>query len=105
MKTVLITGSAGLIGSESVKFFAQLGYQVVGIDNNMRQTFFGKDASTQWNRNLLLEKYPNHYHHHDIDIRDNEAIENLFQKYNTDISLILHTAAQPSHDWAVKIIV
>ncbi len=102
MSTVLITGSAGLIGSESVKFFAKLGFQIVGVDNNMRQTFFGADASTEWNRNLLLKDYGGQYIHYDVDIRDTEEITNIFKKYQTDIDLIIHAAAQPSHDWAVK---
>ena len=102
MKIVLITGSAGLIGSEAVHFFCDKGYTVVGIDNNMRQTFFGEDASTDWNRQRLSSLYQDKYIHHDIDIRDQEKIEELFQHYNTDISLIIHTAAQPSHDWAAK---
>jgi CDP-paratose 2-epimerase len=99
---VLVTGSAGLIGSESVKFFCDREFTVVGIDNNMRQQFFGKDASTEWNRDLLLELYRDRYIHHDVDIRDNDAISEIFSTYNADISLIIHTAAQPSHDWAAK---
>ena len=102
MKIVIITGSAGLIGSEAVRFFCDKGYTVVGIDNNMRKTFFGEDASTDWNRQRLSSLYQDKYIHHDIDIRDQEKIEELFQTYNTDISLIIHTAAQPSHDWAAK---
>jgi len=101
MSVVLITGSAGLIGSEAVRFFAGLGYQVVGLDNNMRQYFFGQGASTLWNRDQLLEQLDN-YIHHDVDIRDEEAIAEIFRSYGTDISLIIHAAAQPSHDWAAK---
>lgn len=100
MKYILITGSAGLIGSESVKFFAQKGYRVVGIDNNMRQYFFGDDASTSPNNTKLKEIYQEQYIHHDIDIRDEIAVEKIFKKYSFDI--IIHTAAQPSHDWATK---
>ena len=102
MTVILVTGSAGLIGSESVRFFCDRGYTVVGIDNNMRQVFFGENASTQWNRDLLLKKYQERYIHHNIDIRDREAVTKLFQHYGTDISLIIHTAAQPSHDWAAR---
>lgn len=102
MSIILVTGSAGLIGSESVSFFCERGYQVVGIDNNMRQVFFGEDASTDWNRQRLLEKYGNHYIHHTADIRNEKAIQEIFQIYNKDIDLIIHTAAQPSHDWAAK---
>lgn len=102
MKIIIVTGSAGLIGSESVRFFCDKGYTVVGIDNNMRQTFFGEDASTEWNRNHLVEKYGDHYIHHTVDIRNNEGIENIFKTYGDDVELIIHTAAQPSHDWAAK---
>ncbi|NCO76490.1 MAG: NAD-dependent epimerase/dehydratase family protein [Cyanobacteria bacterium] len=101
-KIVLITGSAGLIGSESVKYFAGLGFDVLGIDNNMRQVFFGEDASTEWNKNYLLSVYKKNYTHFDVDIRDRTSIELIFEKYSSDISLIIHTAAQPSHDWAVN---
>ena len=100
MKYALITGSAGLIGSESVKFFARKGYRVVGIDNNMRQYFFGEDASTSANNNKLKEIYKEQYIHHDIDIRNEVAVEGVFKKYSFDI--VIHTAAQPSHDWAIK---
>ena len=100
MKYALITGSAGLIGSESVKFFIEKGYQIVGLDNNMRQYFFGKEASTDWNRKELQKKFKKKYIHINADIRDNKKIEKIFKKYKFDI--IIHTAAQPSHDWAAK---
>lgn len=102
MSTVIISGSAGLIGSESVDFFTQLGFTIVGIDNDMRSVFFGESASTRWNRERLKEKYGDRYHHYDLDIRDRASVEKLFQEYSSDISLIIHTAAQPSHDWAAK---
>ena len=102
MTTVIVTGSAGLISSESVRFFAERGFNVVGIDNDMRAVFFGASASTTWNRDLLKEKYEDRYQHHNIDIRNRAAIENLFKEYASDIDLIIHTAAQPSHDWAAK---
>ena len=102
MNTVLVTGSAGLIGSESVRFFCERGFSVVGVDNNMRQIFFGQDASTEWNRNRLLEEYGERYIHHSVDIRDSDAMGRLFQMYGTDIDLIIHAAAQPSHDWAAR---
>uniref|UniRef100_B8HT18 NAD-dependent epimerase/dehydratase n=1 Tax=Cyanothece sp. (strain PCC 7425 / ATCC 29141) TaxID=395961 RepID=B8HT18_CYAP4 len=102
MKIVLITGSAGLIGSESVRFFCERDFTVVGIDNNMRQVFFGEDASTTWNRDRLLQDYGDRYIHYDIDIRDDEAISKVFNTYGKDIDLVIHTAAQPSHDWAAK---
>ncbi|ELS05590.1 nucleoside-diphosphate-sugar epimerase [Xenococcus sp. PCC 7305] len=99
---IIITGSAGLIGSEAVRFFCDKGYTVVGIDNNMRQSFFGKDASTDWNRQRLSALYGDKYIHHSVDIRDEKQIKTLFETYNTDIDLIIHTAAQPSHDWAAR---
>ncbi|HZX14362.1 MAG TPA: NAD-dependent epimerase/dehydratase family protein, partial [Thermodesulfobacteriota bacterium] len=102
MDIILVSGSAGLIGSESVRFFCDRGYTVVGIDNNMRKFFFGEDASTDWNRDQLIQEYGDRYIHHSIDIRDQEAITNIFKTYNKDIDLIIHTAAQPSHDWAAS---
>ena len=98
-KLVLVTGSAGLVGSECVRFFSQKGFGVIGVDNNMRKNFFGETASVEWNKDLLLKTAPD-YVHHDFDIRDKAAIEGLFAKY--DFDLIIHAAAQPSHDWAVK---
>lgn len=101
MSTVIVTGAAGLIGSESVKRFAREGYKVVGIDNDLRQWFFGKEASTLANRKKLIETVP-HYQHHDFDIRDRQAVENLFRQLGKETVLIIHTAAQPSHDWAAR---
>ena len=100
MKTALITGSAGLIGSEAAKFFAQKGYRIVGVDNDMRSYFFGDTASTAWNVAKLAADLREGYEHHSIDIRDAEAVEKLFKKRTIDI--VIHTAAQPSHDWAAK---
>jgi CDP-paratose 2-epimerase len=97
MKKVLVTGSAGLIGSEAVRFFCEKDFGVFGIDNDMRKVFFGEDASTEWNKKLLLNKYRN-YCHFDIDIRDSEKIRDLLKE--NKFVLIVHTAAQPSHDWA-----
>ncbi len=102
MSIIIVTGSAGLIGSESVRFFCERGFTVVGIDNNMRQVFFGENASTEWNRDRLLQDYGDKYIHHTVDIRDHEAIAQVFQTYGKDIDLIIHTAAQPSHDWAAR---
>jgi CDP-paratose 2-epimerase len=101
VKICVITGSAGLIGAEAVRFFSSQGFRVVGIDNDMRKQFFGEDASTEWSRRDLEEKIPN-YTHREIDIRDRGQIESLFNEYGTDIKLIVHTAAQPSHDWAAQ---
>jgi CDP-paratose 2-epimerase len=101
MSVIMVTGAAGLIGSESVAFFCRLGYLVVGIDNDMRACFFGSEASTEWKRNRLIHEFPN-YVHYNVDIRDRPAIETIFREYATDLSLIIHTAAQPSHDWAAN---
>lgn len=101
MKVAIITGSGGLIGSEASKFFHSRGYHIIGIDNNMRAYFFGDDASTNWNVKKLEHQLPS-YKHYNIDIRDYEALEKIFSKYSSDIKLIIHTAAQPSHDWAAK---
>lgn len=99
-KKVLITGSAGLIGSESVKFFAEKGFEIHGIDNNMRKYFFGEEASTDWSRKILEKTLKNNYHHYKVDIRDYVKLEDIFKK--NKFELIIHTAAQPSHDWAAK---
>ena len=101
MSVALITGSAGLIGSEAARFFAGLGMDVVGIDNDMRRYFFGDEASTRWNRSRL-ERQVGNYHHEDADIRDAAALEAIFGRYGRDLSLVIHTAAQPSHDWAAR---
>jgi CDP-paratose 2-epimerase len=100
MKTALITGSGGLIGSEAAKFFADKGFAIVGVDNDMRSYFFGKEASTDWNRAKVEKQLADKYTHYKADIRDNEAIEKIFKKHKFDV--IIHTAAQPSHDWAAK---
>lgn len=99
-KKVLITGSAGLVGSESAKFFAELGFDVHGIDNNMRQYFFGEEASTEWSKKDLIKKLKDKYTHYQVDIRNPDELEKIFKKHTFD--LIIHTAAQPSHDWAAK---
>ena len=101
MSVVLITGSCGLIGSESVSFFAGKGMDIVGIDNNMRKSFFGEDGSITWNLKRLKAKHKN-YKHYSVDIRDENRINKIFNKYASDLVLIVHAAAQPSHDWAAK---
>jgi CDP-paratose 2-epimerase len=101
MKTAIVTGSAGLVGSECVKRFAQEGFKVVGIDNDLRRWFFGNDASTLSNRQRLVESVPG-YEHQDFDIRDQKAVSELFKKLGKDIAVVIHTAAQPSHDWAAR---
>ncbi len=102
MSVAIITGSAGLIGSEAVGYFAEKGMHVVGIDNDMRRRFFGDEASTRWNRDRLIATLGDRYTHLNVDIRDEEAIGSVFHRYGSDIRLILHTAAQPSHDWAAR---
>jgi len=101
MNVAIISGSNGLIGSESVGFFADKMDLVIGIDNDMRAYFFGKDASTAWNKTELETKYDN-YKCHNYDIRDYTNLETIFNEYNKDIKIIVHTAAQPSHDWAAR---
>ncbi len=101
MNIAIITGSAGLIGSEAVDFFSAKFDRIVGIDNNFRARFFGENASVEWNRQRLERVIPN-YEHHSIDIRNFDDLGKLFAKYGKDIKLIVHTAAQPSHDWAAR---
>ena len=101
MKVAVVTGAAGLIGSEAVRFFSRKMDLVVGIDNNMRSYFFGENASTAWNEKQLEETVSN-YKHYSTDIRDFDAIEKIFKEYENDISIVIHTAAQPSHDWAAN---
>ena len=98
---MIVTGSSGLIGSETAKFFHSEGFDVVGIDNDMRSYFFGAEASTQWNAEQLAANLPR-FRHCRIDIRDTTAMEALFQEYGKAISLVVHCAAQPSHDWAAR---
>lgn len=102
MAVAVVTGSCGLIGSEAAQFFCDLGFDVVGIDNDMRRLFFGDEASTVRNRERLQERNPMRYTHYDADIRDETAIERIFKRYGKAIALVTHTAAQPSHDWAAR---
>ena len=99
MSIVLITGSCGLVGSESVKFFISKGFDVIGIDNNFRLKFFGKDGDTNWVKKNLIKSYKN-YTHKNLDICNYHDLEKIFLKYKKSIKLIIHSAAQPSHDWA-----
>lgn len=101
MTICLITGSSGLIGSEACSFFASKFDKIIGIDNNMRARFFGAEASTEWNTKRLQESLPN-FEHFAADIRDYSEVEKIFLKYGNDIKLVIHTAAQPSHDWAAR---
>ncbi len=101
MHVVIVTGSAGLVGSASVELFARNGYLPVGIDNDMRRVFFGESASTSGNLRRLMTRVPG-YRHHDVDVRDDEAVGRIFETYGSDIRCVIHTAAQPSHDWAAR---
>ena len=98
MSVVIITGSTGLVGSEAVNFFHDLGFEIIGIDNNLRKFYFGEDGSTHLIKLNLLRKNKN-YINHNIDIRDNNKLDKIFKKYSKNISLIIHCAAQPSHDY------
>jgi len=100
--TAIITGSGGLIGSEAAEHFVGLGMDVVGIDNDMRQVFFGAEASTRWRVDELRGRLGERYRHEEVDIRDEVAIERIFRARGRDVGLVVHTAAQPSHDWAAR---
>ncbi|MEP1124945.1 MAG: NAD-dependent epimerase/dehydratase family protein [Ilumatobacter sp.] len=102
MTIALVTGSAGLIGSQAAEHFAGLGLHVVGVDNDMRKVFFGDESSTAWMATALEQKLGDSYTHESLDIRDRPAVERLFEQYGTDIGIVIHTAAQPSHDWAAR---
>lgn len=96
---VLVTGAGGLIGSEAVRFYCKKGFNVVGIDNNMRKYFFGPEGDTSWNVKKLAEEFSN-YLHVEADIREESQMKKIFQDHVFD--LIIHCAAQPSHDWAAR---
>lgn len=100
MNNIVVTGSAGLIGAEAVRFYSDLGYRVIGIDNNMRARFFGTDGDTKWQRDKLQSEYPR-YEHVEADIRDRDQILSLFSEIEP--GAIIHCAAQPSHDLAARI--
>ena len=101
MGVAIITGSAGLIGSQACDFFHKKGFHIIGIDNDMRSYFFGSDASTKNSSESLVKNLKN-YEHHNIDIRDYNKLSDIFNKYQNQISIVIHTAAQPSHDWAAN---
>src|SRR5258708_18886127 len=93
-RTIIVTGSAGLIGSETVRRFAGEGTRVIGIDNDMRKKFFGAEASTKKTRDDLIANVSG-YEHHDLDIRDTAAVMELFKRHRDSIGAIVHTASQP----------
>ena len=101
MSLAIITGSSGLVGSESVNFFCDKGFDVIGIDNNLRKFFFGKNGSTSWIKSQLIKRNKN-FISLDIDIRNFSKLNHLFKKYSKNISVIIHCAAQPSHDYGKK---
>jgi CDP-paratose 2-epimerase len=102
LSVALITGAAGLVGSEAATHFAAEGLDVVGIDNDMRRVFFGAEASTSWNRERLEQRLGTAYRHHDLDIRDREGVARLLKDLGPAVELVIHCAAQPSHDWAAR---
>jgi CDP-paratose 2-epimerase len=102
VSVAIVTGSGGLIGSEAALHFADLGLTVIGVDNDMRRHFFGEGGSTAWNVSRLEGQLGNQYQHRQVDIRDRDAMLKLFADVGDDIALVVHTAAQPSHDWAAK---
>jgi CDP-paratose 2-epimerase len=99
MSVVLITGSCGLVGSESALYFSKKGFEVLGVDNNSRKFFFGKDGDISWVKSKL-KKNIKKYKHYNVDIRNYDSIKKIFLKYKKRINFIIHCAAQPSHDWA-----
>ena len=98
MSLAIITGSTGLVGSEAVNFFHDKGFEVIGIDNNLRKLFFGKNGSTSWIKSKLLKRNKN-FKNYNIDIRNLNSISNIFKRYKKKVSVIIHCAAQPSHDY------
>jgi CDP-paratose 2-epimerase len=101
MAVAIVTGSGGLIGSEAVGRLVERGFDVVGIENDMRASFFGPEASTAHVTQRLVESHPE-FRSEDADIRDRDAVERIFREQEGKIELIVHTAAQPSHDWAAS---
>ena len=98
MSVVIITGSSGLVGSESVDFFCKKGFDVIGIDNDLRSLFFGKDSSTNWVKKKLIKKNKK-FRNYNVDIRNANGLKKIFKRHRKNISLIIHCAAQPSHDY------
>jgi CDP-paratose 2-epimerase len=102
MPVAIVTGSGGLIGSESVRHLVESGYQVVGLENDMRARFFGPDASTTHTSEALISSYPDEFQPLEIDIRDADSVTRVFAERAGKLDLVIHTAAQPSHDWAAS---
>jgi CDP-paratose 2-epimerase len=101
MPTAVVTGSGGLIGSEAARHFAGLDYEVIGLENDMRAQFFGPQASTSRVTGRLIDEVES-FRSFEVDIRDTEAVDSVFARHARDIELVIHTAAQPSHDWAAS---
>ena len=101
MRTVVISGVAGLVGSEAARFFGSRGFRIVGIDNDMRSHFFGEQASTKWQLARLEASLPD-FTNEAVDIRDYEQVSRIFADHSSDVALVIHSAAQPSHDWAAR---
>jgi len=102
MSVAVITGSAGLVGSEAARYLARGGMDVVGVDNDMRRVFFGDEASTLWQRRELERDLGSRYRHVDADVRDEAAMTRLFRELGRSVDVVIHAAAQPSHDWAAR---
>ncbi|HEX3392543.1 MAG TPA: NAD-dependent epimerase/dehydratase family protein [Solirubrobacteraceae bacterium] len=102
MPTAIVTGSGGLVGAESVRHFVRAGYDVVGLENDMRARFFGPDASTARTSQALVERYPSEFRSLELDIRDADGVARVFAERAGQIELVIHAAAQPSHDWAAS---
>jgi CDP-paratose 2-epimerase len=102
MPTAIVTGSGGLIGSESVAHFVQAGYDVIGLENDMRARFFGPSASTGPTTQRLTDEYSDSFRSLDLDIRDRDRVERVFADVGPALAMVIHTAAQPSHDWAAS---
>jgi len=101
MGVAIVTGSGGLVGAESVRFLARQGFTIAGIDNDMRRYFFGDEASTAWSVDQLKAECSG-YKHYPLDIRDTESVDRVFAEFGADVKIVVHAAAQPSHDWAAR---
>jgi CDP-paratose 2-epimerase len=102
MATAIVTGSGGLIGSESVRHFVEAGFDVIGFENDMRASFFGPEASTSHTTDTLVSTFGDSFRSLEIDIRDADTVSRVFTEHRSRIEVVIHTAAQPSHDWAAS---